>query len=432
MSATGDERFSVTRALCEADLGRGQTLAGWAGAFVPGFLGSVLPGSVCRSTSLHFLDGARSGDELTFTFTSPRISTHGDLVPFDCRAVNQRGRTVVRGEVEMQVPSGPVTPHLADRYDLVGPDVIVHDHRRYEALIRRSQKRPPIATAVVFPTDTDALVAAANAAREGIIEPILVGPVTVMRRVAATAGIDLSGFRLVDVPDEARSAATAAQLARDGTAGMLMKGSLHTAALLRAVLDRVAGLRGARRVSHVFVLDVPTYPKPLLLSDAVVNIAPSLDAKADICRNAIDVAHGLGIEEPKLAVLSAVEIVDPAIPSTLDAAALCKMADRGQITGAVLDGPLAMDNAISAPAARSKHIMSPVSGQADVLIVPNLEAGNILYKNLTFLAEADAAGVVMGARVPIVLTSRADNVRTRMASAALASILSGPPDPAGG
>jgi len=278
-------------------------------------------------------------------------------------------------------------------------------------------------TAVVYPTDGVSVAAAVDAAQRGIIDPILVGPVAMMRDAAETAQLDVTGFELVDAADESSAAATAVRLARDGKVAMLMKGDLHTAALLGAMMERVSGLRGNRRMSHVFVFDVPTYPKPLLVSDAVVNIAPTLAHKADICRNAIDVAHAIGIVEPKVAILSAVEIVDPAIPSTIDAAALCKMADRGQIVGALLDGPLAMDNAISVVATETKHIASPVSGHADILIVPNLEAGNILYKNLTYLAQADAAGVVVGARVPIILASRADSLRTRIASAALAAIL---------
>jgi len=301
-------------------------------------------------------------------------------------------------------------------------DIVLH-HRGYEDLLQRCRNQSALTTAVVYPTDDLSLAAAIDAAQSGIIEPVLVGPVTIMRQVAEAAELDVSSFRFVDAPDEASAAAAAVALARDGSVAMLMKGDLHTAAMLGAVMDGTCGLRGTRRISHVFVFDVPTYPKPLLVTDAVVNIAPTLSHKADICRNAIDVGHAIGIEQPKVAILSAVEVVDPAIPSTLDAAALCKMADRGQIVGAVLDGPLAMDNAISDRATKTKHIASPVSGHADILIVPNLEAGNILYKNLTYLAEADAAGVVVGARVPVILASRADSVRTRIASAALASIL---------
>jgi len=297
------------------------------------------------------------------------------------------------------------------------------DHHGYENLLARCRDHPALRTAVVYPTDDVSLAAAVEAARRGIIDPILIGPLAMVRDAAEAAQLDVTGFGLVDAADEASAAAIAVGLARDRTVAMVMKGDLHTAALLGAVIERVSGLRGNRRISHVFVFDVPTYPKPLLVSDAVVNIAPTLAHKADICRNAIDVAHAIGIEEPKVAILSAVEVVDPAIPSTIDAAALCKMADRGQIVGALLDGPLAMDNAISVVATRTKHIASAVSGHADILIVPNLEAGNILYKNLTYLAQADAAGVVVGARVPIILASRADSLRTRIASAALAAIL---------
>jgi phosphate acetyltransferase len=376
-----------------------------------------------RSTSLQFFGAAHVDDRLTVTFTGPRTPQTGSRVQIECEGLDQLQQMRLRGTVEIDVGATIIGPVDLAAWDLMAPDVVVHDHRRYEALLKLCEHEAALTTAAVFPTDGDTLAAVAAAARDGIIDPILIGPTVTMRAAAEAAAIDLSGFRLIDISDEASAARSAVELARDGTASMLMKGNLHTAAFLRAVVDRSRGLRGVRRISHVFLFDVPTYPKPLLVSDAVVNIAPRLAEKVDICCNAIDVAHAVGIEEPRVAILSAVEVVDPAIPSTLDAAALCKMADRGQITGAVLDGPLAMDNAINVPAARSKHIRSPVSGQADILIMPNLEAGNILYKNLTYLADADAAGVVVGARVPIILASRADPVRTRIASVALASIL---------
>jgi phosphate butyryltransferase len=262
-----------------------------------------------------------------------------------------------------------------------------------------------------------------EAASAGILSPILIGPVRVICESARAAGLDISGLPIVDVASDAAAAAAGADLVRDGRAQVVMKGSLHTSTLLHAVLAGDSTLPAHSWMSHVFVFDVPAYPKPLLVSDAVVAIAPTLEQKATICRNAILVAHVLGIPKPKVAILSAVEDIDPAIASTLDAAALCKMADRGQIMGAVLDGPLAMDNAISAAAATTKGITSPVAGDADILIAPNLEAGNILYKSLTYLAGADAAGVIVGAAVPIILASRADSVRTQIASAALASVL---------
>jgi phosphate acetyltransferase len=253
-----------------------------------------------------------------------------------------------------------------------------------------------------------------------MIAPILVGPADKMREAAETLGVDIDAFEIVDVPHSHAAAARAVEIVREGRAELLMKGSLHSDEILAEVTRRDTGLRSDRRISHVFVMDVPTYPTPLFITDAAVNIFPDLEAKRDIVQNAIDLHVGLGLGEPKVAILSAVETVTPKIPSTIDAAALCKMADRGQIIGGILDGPLAFDNAISPEAAQVKGIRSDVAGQAQILIVPDLEAGNMLAKNLTFLSEADAAGVVLGARVPVILTSRADNVRTRMASCAVA------------
>ena len=295
-------------------------------------------------------------------------------------------------------------------------------HQKYEALIYRCHAMAPIATAVAYPMDAAALGAAVEAAAAGLIAPILIGPEAEIRRIAAIEGFDLGRARVIDQPDARAAAETAVTLARDGEVRALMKGSLHTDALMAAVVDRTGGIRTARRMSHVFVMDVPTYPKPLFLTDAAINILPTLEDKADILRNAIELAHALGVERPKVAILSALESVNPKIPSTIDAAALCKMADRGQIDGAELDGPLALDNAINREAAQIKHIVSSVAGDADILLVPDLEAGNMLAKELTFLANADAAGIVLGAKVPIILTSRADQVRTRMASCAVAAL----------
>ncbi|SDV46966.1 bifunctional enoyl-CoA hydratase/phosphate acetyltransferase [Chitinasiproducens palmae] len=293
-------------------------------------------------------------------------------------------------------------------------------HRKYEALIEACAAHPPLPTAVVHPCDDTALGAAIDAARAGVIAPVLVGPADRIRGLARELDVDIAPFQLVDQPHSHAAAAKAVELVHSGVVSALMKGSLHTDELMAEVVRKETGLRTARRVSHVFVMDVPTYPKPLFITDAAINILPSLDDKADIVRNAIGLAHALGIARPKVAILSAVETVNAKLPSTLDAAALCKMADRGQIEGAILDGPLALDNAISLAAARAKHIVSPVAGDADVLLVPNLEAGNMLAKELTFLAQADAAGIVLGARVPIILTSRADDVRARLASCAIA------------
>ena len=297
-----------------------------------------------------------------------------------------------------------------------------HGTGKYERLLARCRQVPPISTAVAHPCDDVSLSAVVEAARARIIQPILCGPADRIRRTAKTLSIDIEPFEIVDAPHSHGAAARAVELVRLGRAEVLMKGSLHTDELMAEVVKRDTGLRSDRRVSHVFVMDVPTYHKPLMITDAAVNIFPTLDDKRDIVQNAVDLAIALGVERPKVAILSAVETVTGKIPSTVEAAALCKMADRGQITGAILDGPLAFDNAISAEAARIKHIASPVAGDADILVVPDLEAGNMLAKNLTFMARADAAGIVLGARAPIILTSRADNERTRMASCAVAAL----------
>jgi phosphotransacetylase len=294
---------------------------------------------------------------------------------------------------------------------------------KYERLLARCETLAPVPTAVVHPCEATALEGAVEAAQKGLIIPILVGPAAKIAEVAAASGIDISNLEIIDVPHSHASAATAVRLIREGKAEILMKGSLHTDELMSAVVSRDGGLRTGRRISHVFIMDVPTYHKVLIVTDAAINIAPTLEDKVDICQNAIDLAHSLGLEKPKLAVLAAVETVTSKMTATLDAAALCKMAERGQINGAILDGPLAFDNAISAQAAETKGIKSPVAGDPDILLAPDLESGNILAKQLTFLANADSAGMVLGARVPIILTSRADNVRSRIASCGVAKLV---------
>ncbi len=293
-------------------------------------------------------------------------------------------------------------------------------HPHYDALITRAAEIAPVACAVAHPCDAPSLGAALEAAREGLFAPILVGPEARIRRVAAEAGLDVVGHPIEDTPHSHASAERAVALVREGTAKLLMKGSLHTDELMGAVVARDTGLRTARRISHVFIMDVPRYHEPLFITDAAINIAPDLETKADILRNVIDLHRGLGLGPPRVAILSAVETVTQKIPSTIDAAALCKMAERRQIVGGLVDGPLALDNAIDPESARIKGIESEVAGRAQVLLVPDLEAGNMLAKNLTFLGGADAAGIVMGARVPIILTSRADSRRTRLASCAVA------------
>ena len=294
---------------------------------------------------------------------------------------------------------------------------------KYDQLLARCRGLAPVPTAVAHPCEETALAGAMDAAAQGLIAPILVGPRSKIEEVARAAGIALGSTRIVDAAHSHASATKAVELVKNGEAELLMKGSLHSDELLGAVVAREGGLRTGRRISHVFVMDVPTYHKVLIVTDAAINIAPTLDDKVDICQNAIDLVRSLGLERPKLAILAAVETVNSKMPSTLDAAALCKMADRGQITGAILDGPLAFDNAISKEAAAIKHIKSEVAGDPDILLVPDLEAGNMLAKQLTFLANADSAGVVLGARVPIILTSRADSVRSRIASCAVAVLV---------
>jgi phosphate acetyltransferase len=293
-------------------------------------------------------------------------------------------------------------------------------HSKYDRLIAAAKKVPPATTVVVHPCDETSLLGAVEAAEAGIIVPILVGPSAKVTGAARQYRIDVSRYELVDAAHSDDAAAKGVALIREGKGEMLMKGSLHTDELMRAVTNATTGLRTARRISHVFIMDVPTHSDVLFITDAAINIFPDLDAKRDIIQNAIDLFRDLGLGTPRVALLSAVETVTTKIPSTIEAAALCKMADRGQITGGLLDGPLAFDNAIDPEAAQIKGIKSEVAGRAQILVVPDLEAGNMLAKNLTFLTKADAAGVVLGARVPIVLTSRADSVRARMASCATA------------
>jgi phosphate acetyltransferase len=299
----------------------------------------------------------------------------------------------------------------------------IRSHERYDRLLRAAKQLLPVTAAVAHPCDEVSLKGAVEAAKLGLIAPILVGPPDRVREAARRAELDISGFPLKASAHSHDSAAKAVELVREGKAEALMKGSLHTDELMAAVVARESGIRTARRISHCFVMDVPGHKDPLIVTDAAVNIAPDLDAKVDIVQNAIDLGHALRFDEVRVAILSAMETVNPKVPSTVEAAALCKMADRGQITGAILDGPLALDNAIDETAAAIKHIVSPVAGRANVLVVPDLEAGNMLAKSLSFLAGADAAGIVLGARVPIILTSRADSVVTRLASCAVASLV---------
>jgi phosphate acetyltransferase len=368
--------------------------------------------------NLSFAGNVTVGDTLTAKATVREKKEKGNLVVFDCICVNQAGKELVVGQVTVEAP----TEHIA--YDIIKPP---HLELRYgdafAQLIKGCQGCEPIPCAIVHPCDQGSLGGAIEAAKRGFIIPVLVGPEVKIRKVAEEAKIDLGPYRIVSTEHSIASAAKAVELARAGEVEALMKGSLHTDELLGAVVPTAAGLRTSRRISHAFVMDVATYPKMFIMTDAAVNIFPDLDVKRDIVQNAIDLARALGVEMPKVGILSAVEMINSKIPSTLDAAALCKMADRGQITGGILDGPLAFDNAISAHAAKIKGITSPVSGEVDILLAPDLEAGNMLFKQLTYLAGGEGAGIVLGTKIPIVLTSRADSIRTRLTSAAVMALV---------
>ena len=359
------------------------------------------------------------GDTITVTVKVRNKIEETHRVIFDCRAVNQSGEEVITGTAEVIAPTEKIS-----RPRVVLPEVELRQKgRRYERLIEMTHGLDPIRTAVVHPVDTPSLLGAVEAARVNLIVPVLVGPEAKIRAAAAQAQLDLSPYEIVSTEHSDAAAAQAVAMARAGKVEALMKGALHTDELMHAVVDADHGLRTARRISHVFAIDAPDYPRPLFVTDAAINIYPTLADKRDIVQNAIDLAHALGIPEPRVAILSAVEIVTEKIRSTLDAAALCKMADRGQITGGILDGPLAFDNAVSEEAAKTKGIISPVAGRADIFVVPDLEAGNMLAKQLEYLAEAQIAGIVLGARVPIILTSRADKTLARLGSCAIALLL---------
>ncbi|MDF0543946.1 bifunctional enoyl-CoA hydratase/phosphate acetyltransferase [Sphingobium sp. H39-3-25] len=392
----------------------------WGGGLISAVLGTELPGpgAIYLSQSLRFAHPVGLGDTITASVTVAEKRAEHHIVLFDCRCVNQNGEVVISGQAEVKAPSEKVR-----RPRTALPEVQIRDHDGYRRLIELTSNGVPESTAVAHPCSAAAISAVVEAAEAKLIAPILVGPEGRIRKAAQEAGKDISGFRLINADHSHDAAAKAVALIRSGEARLLMKGSLHTDELMGAVVPSATGLRTERRISHAYVMDVPDHPTPLIITDAAINIAPTLNDKADIIRNAIDLAHVIGIAEPKVAILSAVETVNPDMPSTLDAAALCKMADRGQITGGLLDGPLAFDNAISEAAAKEKGIVSPVAGKAEILVVPNLEAGNMLAKQLTFLGGADAAGIVLGARVPIILTSRADSLRTRLASCAVAVLM---------
>jgi phosphate acetyltransferase len=393
----------------------------WGSTLISTVLGTEFPGpgTVYVSQGLNFWRPITIGDTLTITVTCREKFEHNHHIVFECLAVNQDGLKVIDGTAEVLAPTEKIK---RARVNL--PEVTISDRElRYKHLLSVSAGLSPIPIAVAHPCDAESLRGPVQAAQAGLVDPILVGPEARIRATAEEHGIDIRGFRIVDVAHSHAAAEAAVALCREGGAEALMKGSLHTDELMSAVVAKEGGLRTARRISHVFLADVPTYPHPLMITDAAINIEPTLETKVDIIQNAIDLAHVLGLAEPKVAILSAVETVTPKIRSTIEAAALCKMADRGQIKGGMLDGPLAFDNAVSLVAAKTKGIRSAVAGNADILVVPDLESGNMVAKQLEYLADALMAGVVLGARVPIVLTSRADTAETRAASCAIVQLM---------
>ena len=391
----------------------------WGGALISALLGTQFPGpgTIYLDQVLHFTKPVRVGDTLTVTATVVSKDEAKKSVELDCQVLNQKGERVLHGTARVLAPTEKVRlAHInAPQIQLFDPEA------RFKELLALGAGLAPVRCAVVHPCDAGSLSGAMDSARYGLIEPVLIGPEKRIRHLADEAGLDLQGVEIISMPHSHAAAEKAADLAVKGLVSVIMKGSLHTDELVHAVLAQ-RSLRTGRRMSHVFRFDIPLYSKPLLITDAALNIHPTLEEKVDIIQNAIDFARIMGVKVPKVAILSAVETVNPNIPSTLDAAALCKMAERGQIKGGVLDGPLAFDNAISAHAAQIKGIKSSVAGDVDILAVPDLESGNMLAKQLEYLAGASGAGLVLGARVPIALTSRADGPMNRVASALLAQL----------
>lgn len=388
----------------------------WVGALVSHVLDNLLPGpgALYRAQSFTFHDRVQVGDELVITVRVIE-KREPDLLVMETLVAKANGERVADGIGEVHAPERKmVYEHLS------APPLMIHRHEQSERLLEMAKGRPALPTAVVCPQDEPSLDGALQAAEAGLIRPILIGDRALIERTAALIGRHLDGIEIIDIDRPGLAAAQAVSLVHSGRARAIMKGALHSDALLEHIVKRDGGLRGDRRISHVFVMDTPGLDHPLFISDAAINIAPDLQCKVDITQNAIDLARACGIATPRVGVLSAVETVNPNIPSTLDAAILSKMAERGQIEGAIVDGPLAMDNAVDVEAARTKGITSLVAGRAEVLIVPNMESGNMLVKELTFIAHAEAAGLVMGASVPVMLTSRADSARARLVSCALA------------
>jgi phosphate butyryltransferase len=390
----------------------------WLGALISSVLGNILPGAgtLYKSQTLKFLGRVHLGDEITIK-VKVRAKLPGNQVALDTTVTARNGSLIAEGVAEVLAPEKKITYE-----DGPVPEVMITRHRHFDSLIEKARKLKPLRTAVVAPEADHALKGAIMAAELEIITPILVGNRHRIEEAARASGCDIARYEIVEAETSHEAAAKSVALINAGRADTLMKGHLHTDELLHEVIKKEGGLRGPRRLSHVFVMDVPGLDNLLLISDAAINIAPTLEEKVDITQNAIDLAIALGFKQPRAGILSAVETVTPKIPSTLDAAILSKMAERGQITGGVVDGPLAMDNAIDMDAARTKGITSLVAGHADILIVPNIESGNMLAKELSFIAHADGAGIVLGAKVPVILTSRADNEKARLASCAVAAL----------
>lgn len=375
------------------------------------------PGTAILATDLRFFGAPAPDEQVTTALTVASADGKTGEVVLEAAVSGATGRELAAGRLVVRPPRERVVIPHTER-----PTIVLQRHPHLARLLARAAEEEPLRAAVAWPCDRDSLLGPLQAARRGFLAPVLVGPRSAIAAAADAAGVGLDGVELVEADDPRAAADAAAALCRDGRADALMKGSLHTDELMAAVVSRANGLRGGRRISHVFALDVPAYPKPLFVTDAAINIAPDLMAKADILENAAELVRALGVPMPKVAVLAAVETVNPAMPATMDAAMLSKMAERGQIAGALVDGPLAFDNAVSRAAAKTKRIESPVAGDADVLLAPNLEAGNMVAKQLAYLAGAESAGLVLGARVPVILTSRADSVTARLASAALAQL----------
>ena len=390
----------------------------WGGALISAVLGTQLPGpgTIYLNQSLSFRRPVGLGDKVLVRVTVKEKITDKQQILFTCECLNEDGESIIIGEAKVIAPSEKVR-----RPKVILPEVHLHEHgAHYQKLLETTKDIPPIRVAVVHPCDEISLMGAMKAKHEGVIEPILIGPIDKITAVAKEAGCSLAGIKIIDALHSHAAAIIAIEEVNKNNVDAIMKGKLHTDELMEAIINKKNGLRTERRMSHIFALDVPTYHKPLFITDAAINIVPDLNTKRDIVQNAIDLLHALGMPEPKVAILSAVETVNSKMLSTVDAASLCKMADRRQITGGILDGPLAFDNAISKAAAAAKDLVSNVAGDADILMAPDLEAGNMMAKQLIYLAGAESAGIVLGASVPIILTSRADGILSRLASCVLA------------